>query len=341
MEKRAALALERKRRYTDIVIGYWKDAQRERIARTFELAGCQAYRGDCHVHSTFSDGVGTVADIAEWMQRAGLDFLFVTDHSTVAQKRECRRHPNLWWGQEPGMDSYHLGILNLDRRLTLTGDLASDYSRAEKAGGLAYVPHPAGWFPTTRYSREQMDVLNTLGDSFAIEIINGANNLFDCFDVTDALSVRLWDKHLRRGKRVIGLGNTDAHLPQAIGDVWNGVLAQELSRESIVTALRQGRLFVSDGPVVELSIAGAGMGEVLQAPSRRLSVEIACADSEGLASVRVIKDARVWQLFCLSGRRTFRRTLRANFPGRASYYRLECLTVDRRRAYSNPVYVVG
>ena len=40
-----------------------------------------------------------------------MDFAFITDHQTIAQKRECTKHENLWWGQEPGAGLHHLGVL--------------------------------------------------------------------------------------------------------------------------------------------------------------------------------------------------------------------------------------
>ena len=46
------------------------------------------------------------------------------------------------------------------------------------------------------------EALNLLGEEFAIEIINGANQVFDCFDITDEMAIKLWDKHLCRGKKV-------------------------------------------------------------------------------------------------------------------------------------------
>ena len=240
MPKKAALTRRQKNlaikraTYPDRVVGFWKEAMRERIDATRELAGFPVSRGDCHYHSTYSDGIGTVAETAEWVAKAGLDFHFITDHGTVRQKVECVKYKNLWWGQEPGTQYHHLGILGLDRKYVIVRDLVKDYRSVIELGGFPFIPHPTGWFPTTRYSQEQIDALDLLGDDFSIEVINGANNIFDCYDITDEMSIELWDKHLSQGKTVRGMGNTDAHLYQAIGDVWNGVLIERPTRKKVI-----------------------------------------------------------------------------------------------------------
>lgn len=46
-------------------------------------SGIGWYRGDCHVHSTYSDGELTPPQLAAAARAAGLDFLATTDHNTV------------------------------------------------------------------------------------------------------------------------------------------------------------------------------------------------------------------------------------------------------------------
>jgi predicted metal-dependent phosphoesterase TrpH len=40
--------------------------------------------GVIHCHSTHSDGTGTVAQVAAGAQAAGLDYVLLTDHDTLA-----------------------------------------------------------------------------------------------------------------------------------------------------------------------------------------------------------------------------------------------------------------
>ena len=266
---------QRREEYPQRVIQWWKDTMRQRIERSAELMekAPRAFRGDLHVHSTYSDGVGTVDEIKAYGDSAGLDFIFITDHGGINQKRSCVKYSNVWWGQEPGTQYHHLGILGLDRKYTPKRDLVYDYNRIKALGGFPFIPHPTGWFPTTRYSEDQKQALEWLGDEFAIEVINGANQIFDCFDVTDAMTLELWDQHLCQGKRVTGLGCTDAHLPQAMGDVWTGVFCDALQRDAVIEAVRQGHCFTSDAPLVWLGVNGCMMGDTVRSRPAEIAAQ--------------------------------------------------------------------
>jgi len=326
--------------YPDRVIGFWKEAMRERIEATRKLASFRVSRGDCHYHTTFSDGIGTVADTAAWMEKAGLDFLFVTDHGTVRQKVECVKYKNLWWGQEPGTQHHHLGILGLDEKYSVKHDLVRDYNSVIARGGFPFIPHPTGWFPTMRYARERIDALDWLGDDFSIEVINGANNIFDCYDITDELSVELWDKHLCQGKIVRGMGNTDAHLHQAIGDVWNGVFVPRLTRKNVLASLWAGHFFASDAPFANLTCGRAIMGDVVK-KRRGSAVEVRyeCVDSLGLQRVRIVADGRVVRDLWPRHEQILKGSYKIKFKGGKSYVRAECFARDNRRAFTNPIYI--
>jgi len=339
-QKRLKQIAARRETYTTRVFILWKDVMRERVEQTSKLVSFKVYRGDLHYHSTYSDGVATVHETKEWIDRAGLDFFFITDHGTVNQKRGCQKYENLWWGQEPGTQYHHLGILGIDRKYTPKRDLAYDYHKAKELGGYPFIPHPAGWFPTTRYSDEQKEALNLLGEEFAIEIINGANQVFDCFDITDQMSIELWDKHLCQGKRVTGLGNTDAHLPQAIGDVWTAVFCEPLTKENVIDALWKGHCFASDAPLVNITLNDAQMGDVVYlAAGSTAALHYECADSHGLSEVRIIKDGQCIEKISPIDNVKVEDTIEIRFDGGKSYCRLECFALDQRRAYSNPIYV--
>ena len=339
-QKKARRLARRRVEYPRQVMAWWKEVMRERIERTFDLVDFRAFRGDLHTHSTYSDGVGTVDELKAVADAAGLDFFFVTDHGTVNQKRSCRKYEHVWWGQEPGTQYHHLGILGIDRKYTPKQDLVYDYRRVQALGGFPFIPHPAGWFPGTRYSEEQKDALNLLGDAFAIEIINGANQVFDCYDVTDEQSIELWDQHLSQGKRVIALGNSDAHLAEGIGDIWNGVFCEALEKNAVMDAVRKGHCFVSDAPLVRIELNGARMGDVVRVErGSEIKLSFECADSLGLTVIRVIKNGAVLETIQPDGQVRVARTVTDRFGDGKSYYRVECLAADRRRAYSNPIYV--
>jgi len=317
------------------------ELQAERIAASRKLLRFGFFRGDCHIHSNYSDGCNTVAQIKEAADKAGFDFVFVTDHNTTDQKHECRKFRRLWWGQEPGAGLHHLGILGTEKTFKPTGDFVNDFRSARTSPqALTFVPHPCGWFPSTRYTAEQIKLLDRLAEPFHMEIVNGANQFFDPWDITDAQSVQLWDRLLSKGKIVYALGNSDAHMAHGIGSVWNGVLSTHCNKRAILTALAQGHCFVSTGPVINMTAGRAGMGQIIR-PGRGATVTFraAAADSAGIRYVRLIKNGRVVKHLDSGEKQLIRINQRERFTGKVFYLRAEVVSLDGRRAFSNPIFV--
>ena len=92
--------------------------------------------GVAHIHTTHSDGGGTVADIESAAAAAGLDFVIVTDHNSLAGK------PREGYGDT--------GVL------TIVGTEISNHE-----GHLLAVGLPA---PTYRFSGDGLDTLRDLDD---------------------------------------------------------------------------------------------------------------------------------------------------------------------------------
>ena len=341
--KKARMVQKARWEYPLRIAQWWQEHMRNRIQASRRLfGGPRFYRGDCHSHSTFSDGIGTVAEMHRMKLAAGLDFLFITDHWGVAQKTQCAKFPQLWWGQEPPTQHHHIGILDSQRALKTRADLPGDIARARRLGRLVYVAHPAGWYPVTRYSREQMDALFQLGDEFCLEIVNGANQMFDNFDVTDEAAIALWDELLGAGRRVHGLGNTDSHLPHNVGSVWTGVFCSKLAKDAVITALGKGRCFVSEAPLLHLEVRSgsrrAGMGQTLAVSGGKVTVRYRAADSFGLQLLRVVQDGKPVREIDLARHPVADGTVPLRVGPRSRFVRIECYAKDWRRAFSNPVY---
>ncbi len=82
------------------------------------------------------------------------------------------------------------------------------------------------------------------------------------------------------------------------------------------------------------------MGDVLQVkPKSEVSFQYECADSLGLQQVRIVRNGKVWKSIAVNGRNAVKGAVTDKFAGGKSYYRLEALAIDQRRAYSNPIYV--
>jgi hypothetical protein len=275
---------------------------------------------------------------------AGLDFLFATDHYTIEQKSECRQ-PGLWWGQEPSMGGHHLALLASEAAFEPGDDgAAENLRRAREISPFCFIPHPAGWWPKKWYTDEQVQELDALEEPFAIEVINAANKHDRAYDQYDAAAVNLWDRLLTMGRRVTGLGASDAHMPQAIGSVWTAVLpsdgGKDVELEHVLQALRLGHCFASEGPLVNLTCETGGMGDTVEAePEAKIRFELAAAYRPGLHAVSLVSQGKSVADWRCQEREEFRQSFELEVGSKPAYLRIQARGTDDRRAFGNPIYI--
>lgn len=309
-----------------------------RALTTKRLVGFNYLRGDLHCHTVYSDGAGSVKEMHDAAEARGLDFLFVTDHRTVRQKIECKKYRNVWAGQEPGTQHHHIVILDDTRKYTPVMDLQRDDKRLREMGAFFYYPHPTGWYPGTYYSDEKKNAFASLNGDFAIEVMSGIHRVEAFHDEWTDANVALWDHYLCEGFHVTGLAATDAHFPECVGNVWTGVLNARRSRNGVIRALRSGCVFASSGPAIGVKSGRTPMGGMRRVRSDGAEVDVECADSYGLSWIRVVRGGKVVRRIECKGAEHVRETVRVRLPSGESYVRVECATLDDRRAYANPVY---
>ncbi|MGW2417952.1 CehA/McbA family metallohydrolase [Streptomyces sp. NPDC001709] len=232
------------------------------------------YRGDCHLHSWYSDGRRTPAEIAALARAAGLDFINSSDHNTHSS------HPH--WADQAGDDllimlgeevttrNGHVVALGtepgtfVDWRYRARDNRWAHYAREiRRAGGLVVPAHPhascvgCGW----KFG---------FGEADAVEVWNGP------YTPDDEVTLADWDNRLvasvRQGRAWLpAMGNSDAHRdPDAVGSPQTVVLADDLTREAIQEGIRAGRSYVAESKNVVLgfTVTGgrgqqAGIGERL------------------------------------------------------------------------------
>lgn len=187
------------------------------------------YSGAIHVHSTYSDGGGTVADIVQAGRDAGLDFVVLTDHSTLQPRVDGHQgyHDGLLLlvGEEVNTSAGHLLSLGADRHVEQHGPLGLPALIGEisEAGGLSIAAHPTGRRPWTDWTVDRMDGLELLNadsawrDDNAVELARALvflpfmpdgvfNSLIDRPDE----AIRLW-MHRAQRRPVTVIGSVDAH----------------------------------------------------------------------------------------------------------------------------------
>jgi hypothetical protein len=100
-----------------------------------------------HVHTTFSDGSGTIEQVIAAAQRAGLDVLLINDHDTLAAKDKgiegYHDHVLVLIGFEYSGPHNHYLVYGLDRCPDYDWRRPQDFIDQVKAmGGVGFLAHP-------------------------------------------------------------------------------------------------------------------------------------------------------------------------------------------------------
>ncbi|MZD05290.1 phosphoesterase [Streptomyces sp. SID5785] len=240
------------------------------------------YRGDCHIHSWYSDGRRTPAEIGALARAAGLDFINTSDHNTHSAHAHWADVAGddllVLLGEEITTRNGHVVALGtdpgtfVDWRYRARDNRFGKYAdQVRRAGGLVVPAHPhatcigCGW----KFG---------FGEADAVEVWNGP------YTPDDEVSLADWDNTLvayaRTGRHSGGgwipaMGNSDAHRdPDRIGGPQTVVLADDLTRTAIQEGLRAGRSYVAESRDVALTFGAAGgrgraagIGERLRVPS--------------------------------------------------------------------------
>ena len=199
-----------------------------------------------HMHTTYSDGSGSHADIAAAAIRAGIDAVIVTDHNVHVSGPEDYyvdgdRRVLLLVGEEihdqaRQPQKNHLLVFGANRELaTQAWDLKRLLSAVKQAGGFAFIAHPldpaAPAFKEDDISWEEWPIQGITG----IEVWNGMSEFkallksklhslyYAYYPKRIAQApfpevLRRWDEMLAGGQRIAGIGGSDAHaFPASMG----------------------------------------------------------------------------------------------------------------------------
>ncbi|WP_408607422.1 CehA/McbA family metallohydrolase [Kitasatospora mediocidica] len=235
------------------------------------------YRGDCHLHTVYSDGRRLPAEVAAGARAAGLDFMVSTDHNTSSSHGVWGplAGPDLLiiTGEEVTTRNGHWLALGLppgtwiDWRYRSRDDAYPRFARQVHGhGGLVVPAHPFCPYIACQWKFGYQG-------ADAVEVWNGPWT-YDDESAVDSWDARLGED-LRSGRPWLpALGNSDAHsVPQVIGLPHNVVRADDLSRDAIIGGLRSGRSWIAEsaGVQVDFTATGAGrqvgIGESLTVPA--------------------------------------------------------------------------
>ncbi|MFW6135519.1 MAG: CehA/McbA family metallohydrolase [Chloroflexota bacterium] len=235
------------------------------------LSALSWYRGDLHVHTTVSaDGATADPSAIPGMARdAGLDFVAITDHNTIAALAQLPSNPevviipgievtldagdfNVFGieGWHPWMEHVCLGQVEVS--LGPEGPTAAELLRQTASEGLLNsINHPL--LPPWAWK----DDATELRFVHCLEVWNDPcwpDNAW-----ANPAAVALWTRWLDEGHRVTAIGGSDYHHPpqpqegkpgERLGHPTTYVGAGELAVDALLEGLRRRRAYVTVGPRV-------------------------------------------------------------------------------------------
>jgi hypothetical protein len=225
------------------------------------------YRGDCHLHSWYSDGRRTPAQIAALAREAGLDFINSSEHNTHSAHAHWADLAGddllILLGEEVTTRNGHVVALGTDpgtfvdwRYRARDNRFGRFARRIRHAGGLVVPAHPHATCVGCNWKFG-------FGEADAVEVWNGPYTPDDEVSLADWDSMLVASARSGDGRWIPAMGNSDAHRdPDTVGHPQTVVLADDLTREAIQDGIRAGRSYVAESSRVSVAFtASGGRGE--------------------------------------------------------------------------------
>jgi hypothetical protein len=304
------------------------------------------YKGNLHLHTTWSDGSLPAAEVVEAFKEKGYHFISLSDHDIFTRTDAFdsadfitipgmeRGGLNIIADKDPG---YHFGVLDdptvepeqkrfehlqtFEVPIPWVGDHSPQLLIDEMLahGNLVIFNHPE-WHLTRFEDMVKYDRF------FAIEIYNHATE----WSTSSSYGAAYWDHALQNGKRVFGIAGDDSHghdrnwkIPE-YGGGWVQVQSDSLTHTDVVKSLKQGDFYSSSGPEIHDLRVEDGMLTIECSPCKFIMFKAFPLRGPFVGNYENGEPLTVASM-----------TIEAEME----YIRVECVDFDGRVAWSNPVFV--
>ncbi|MBW2577677.1 MAG: CehA/McbA family metallohydrolase [Deltaproteobacteria bacterium] len=338
--------------------------------------GQNIFWGDLHGHTSLSDGTGTVADYFLYARDASaLDVVAITDHDHWGVL-QLDQHPEFWEETKAETRRFHqpgrfvtlLGyewtswiyghrhVLYFEDEGEIYSSISPDYEHPTQLWdalrgkpALTFAHHSAGGVIRTDWDVPPDPILEPLTE---ITSVHGSSEALDSpvpiYDPIPGNFVRdVLDRDYRFG--FVGSGDSHdghpglAHLVTESGGL-AAIVADTLTRESVLEAMRARRVYATNGPRILLRTAldEHPMGALIPKPdagsySGELFVKVVA--EAPLERLDLIRSGQVVDSLPIDGllEITLRREIEDLVSGEYLYVR--AVQVDTGTAWSSPIYI--
>lgn len=206
------------------------------------------FKGNTHVHTKFSDGRKTFDECLDIYEALGHDFLVVTDHWHMSEETK-RGNMLVMRGIEYDFSFEHqvlhvVGVLpaGADPEIERGDDYMHAIARINEVGGAAICAHPA-------WSMNTLEMLLSFDGIAGAEVYNAVSGI--PYGVDRAYSGAQLDIAANHGRLFTFFTGDDTHYYEGEpGSGRNMVQADECTSESIIAAMKAGRMYCTQGPEI-------------------------------------------------------------------------------------------
>ncbi len=284
------------------------------------------YKGNLHTHTTNSDGGLSPEDVISSYCRKGYDFLVITDHNKLTDDENLRKE-NLYLipgeeidgGKSAVGTSFHIVALNIKKEILfankeeITAQEIIDRIKEEK--GEAIIAHPY-WSGLTF-----ADILPLKG-YLGIEVFNS-----DClYGIGKGESSVHWDNLLTENKEIFGFAVDDTHhysdqeyRPMDMGKGW--IMVKALNKKAIMDSIKKGLFYSSSGPIIKNLSLKEKTIKVETSPVSSITFLASPAKGKRLTAPSTIIQGEY------------------EIKGNEKYIRIECVDIQGRKAWTNPLFL--
>lgn len=218
-----------------------------------DSAGNQWLKGNLHLHTTNSDGRKTPEEACQLYRESGYDFLSITDHWKMSDSGDYNGMvliPGCEYnvGNTPREGIYHILSIGTSQLPLINNDSSAQQmiDAIHAAGGLAGLAHPA-W---SLNSTEQICNLHNVDFT---EIFNSVSDLPHNARPYSGL---ILDTLAANGYFYNLAATDDAHFYEPCDQCRSFVYVQalECNEQAILTALKTGRFYASQGPQMDVRL---------------------------------------------------------------------------------------